>query len=137
MKIQLVTLFICFTITVFGQNPLLKLTNGKIEGTYNSDKTVRSFKAVPYSMPPTGGRRWKAPEPVREWSGIRNCTEYSASAMQPKPVPFMCWTEEFIAPPAPLSEDCLYLNIWTAAKEKRDKMPVFVWIHGGGFLRCL
>ncbi len=131
MKFQLTTILFCFAITVFGQNPLLKLTYGKIEGTYNSDKTVRSFKAVPYAMPPTGGRRWKAPEPVREWSGIRNCTEYSASAMQPKPVPFMCWSEEFIAPPEPLSEDCLYLNIWTSAKEKKDKMPVFVWIHGG------
>ncbi len=131
MKVQLTTILFCFAIAVFAQNPLLKLTNGKIEGTYNSDKTVRSFKAVPYAMPPTGSRRWKAPQPVNEWSGIRNCTEYSASAMQSKPVPFMCWSEEFIAPPEPLSEDCLYLNIWTSAKEKRDKMPVFVWIHGG------
>lgn len=131
MKFQLTTILLCFAISVFGQNPLLKLETGKIEGTYNSDKTVRSFKAVPYAMPPIGMRRWKAPQPVREWSGIRNCTEYSASAMQPKPVPFMCWTEEFIAPPEPLSEDCLYLNIWTSVKEKKDKMPVFVWIHGG------
>ena len=132
MKIQLTVLFFCFTSLVFAQNPLLNIANGKIEGTYNADKTVRSFKAVPYAMPPNGTRRWKAPQPVNNWSGIRNCTAYSASAMQPKPVPFMCWSEEFIAPPEPLSEDCLYLNIWTSAKEKRDKMPVFVWIHGGG-----
>lgn len=134
MKIQLTLLLLCFNLLVFGQNPLLNLTNGKIEGTYNSDKTVRSFKAVPYAAPPVGERRWRAPQPVRDWSGIRNCTAYAASAMQPKPVPFMCWSEEFIAPPEPLSEDCLYLNIWTSVKEKADKkerMPVFVWIHGG------
>ena len=131
MKIQLTVLFFCFTIVIFAQNPLLNIANGKIEGTYNADKSVRSFKAVPFAMPPTGVRRWKAPQPVYGWSGIRNCTAYSASAMQSKPVPFMCWSEEFIALPEPLSEDCLYLNIWTAAKEKREKLPVFVWIHGG------
>ena len=132
MKAQLSILFFFLATVIFGQNPLLNIANGKIEGTYSADKTVRSFKAVPYAMPPNGTRRWKAPQPVNNWSGIRNCTAYSASAMQPKPVPFMCWSEEFIAPPEPLSEDCLYLNIWTSAKEKRDKMPVFVWIHGGG-----
>jgi para-nitrobenzyl esterase len=134
MKIHLSTLFLCFSIAVIGQNPLLVISNGKIEGTYNADKTVRSFKAVPYAMPPNGPRRWKAPQPVNDWAAIRNCTAYSASAMQPKPVPFMCWSEEFIAPPEPLSEDCLFLNIWTSAKEKtekKDRLPVFVWIHGG------
>ncbi len=134
MKIQLSTLFLCLTIAVFGQNPLLKIANGKIEGTYNADKTVRSFKAIPYAIPPLGEGRWRHPFPCRDWTGIRNCTAYPASAMQPKPVPFMCWSEEFIAPPEPLSEDCLYLNIWTSVKEKADKkerQPVFVWIHGG------
>ena len=50
------------------------------------------------------------------------------------PVPFLCWTEEFIAKPEPLSEDCLYLNVWTGADKKDEKLPVFVWIYGGGLV---
>ena len=53
--------------------------------------------------------------------------------MQSNPVPFMMWTDEFITPAGNLSEDCLYLNIWTPAKSQKDKLPVFVWIYGGGF----
>ena len=59
---------------------------------------------------------------------------FSASPIQAKPVPFLCWSKEFIAPPAPLSEDCLYLNVWTGASSASEKRPVFVWIYGGGFI---
>jgi para-nitrobenzyl esterase len=59
---------------------------------------------------------------------------FSASPIQAKPVPFLCWSKEFIAPPAPLSEDCLYLNVWTGALLASEKRPVFVWIYGGGFI---
>lgn len=62
------------------------------------------------------------------------CTTFSASPIQNTPEPFYCWTEEFIAKPEPLSEDCLYLNVWTSAASPKDKLPVFVWIYGGGLV---
>ena len=132
MKNILTLLLLCFSILAHAQNTIVKTANGKIEGIYNADKTIRIFKSVPFAEPPVGNLRWKAPQPVKNWNGIKKCIAFSASPIQNKPVPFMCWSEEFIAQPEPLSEDCLYLNIWTSAKTKNEMQPVFVWIYGGG-----
>jgi para-nitrobenzyl esterase len=132
MKLKLFFIFILFSKVLISQNLIVKITNGKVEGTSNVDRTVRIFKSIPFAAPPIGPLRWKAPQPVKNWAGIKKCFDFSASPIQNKPVPFMCWTEEFIAQPEPLSEDCLYLNIWTAAKSKKEKQAVFVWIYGGG-----
>ena len=113
---------------------ILKTDKGKIEGIYNDDKTIRIFKGIPYAAPPLGDLRWEAPQPANSWEGIKSCAEFSASPVQNKPEPFYCWTEEFIAQPEPLSEDCLYLNVWTSAKSPEDKQPVYVWIYGGGLV---
>lgn len=120
------------TLASFSQVPVVKTENGLISGIIKGDVLI--FKGVPFAAPPVGDLRWKAPQPVTNWSGIRACENFSASPMQGKPVPFMMWTEEFISPPEPLSEDCLYLNIWSKGKSKSDKLPVFVWIYGGGFV---
>lgn len=132
MKFQFFLVFLCLSGIIQGQNLVVKTRAGKIKGTTNADNTVQIFKSVPFAAPPVGDLRWKAPQPLQKWAGIRQCTTFSASPMQNKPVPFMCWTEEFIAQPEPLSEDCLYLNIWTTARSKKEKQPVFVWIYGGG-----
>ena len=132
MKIITTLICICIATLLFGQNTIVKTAYGKVEGAFNSDKTVRSYKGIPFAAPPVGDLRWKAPQPAKNWAGVRACTTFSASPMQSKPVPFMCWTEEFIAQPEPLSEDCLYLNVWTSAQPKGEKRPVFVWIYGGG-----
>ena len=105
--------------------------NGFVSGNIKSEISI--FKGIPFAAPPIGALRWKAPQPAPDWNGVRQCSAFAASPFQPKPEPFLCWSEEFIAPPEPLSEDCLYLNVWTAAKNNKEKRPVFVWIYGGGF----
>jgi para-nitrobenzyl esterase len=117
---------------VQSQSPIVKTANGKIQGTTSTDKAVRIFKGIPFAAPPVGDLRWKAPQPTPNWKGVKTCTAFSASPIQDKPQPFLCWSEEFIAQPEPLSEDCLYLNVWTTAPSKKAKQAVFVWIYGGG-----
>jgi para-nitrobenzyl esterase len=108
----------------------------KIEGGYISGVTkdsVTSFKGIPFAAPPVKKLRWKEPQPVTPWEGVRKCDAFGPSPMQPKPVPFAVYTPEFLIPESPISEDCLYLNVWTGAKSGKERRPVFVWIYGGGF----
>lgn len=109
----------------------VRTEGGWISGTI--EDSVFVYKGVPYAAPPIGTLRWKAPQAVLPWADTLKCTQFGASPIQNEPKPFMMWTEEFITPPNPLSEDCLFLNIWSGAQAASDKLPVFVWIHGGAF----
>jgi para-nitrobenzyl esterase len=108
---------------------VVQTTDGKISG-YKSDN-INIFKAIPFAAPPVGDLRWKAPQRVKPWNGVLDCTKFSASPMQDTPVPFMYWPSEFLIPKEPISEDCLYLNVWS--KQSSQKKPVLVYIYGGGF----
>ncbi|MEO7990587.1 MAG: carboxylesterase family protein [Chryseolinea sp.] len=132
-------LILLFPISLLAQPskesvPLVKTANGSLSGVYNSDKQISIYKGVSFAAPPIGELRWKEPLPLKSWKGTKECTSFPASPMQNSPVPFMMWSQEFITPAKPLSEDCLYLNIWSSAKSEGRKQPVFVWIHGGAFL---
>ncbi len=105
---------------------IVTLTGGRVEGVM-ADGVV-SFKGIPFAAPPVGNLRWRSPQPVRPWGGIRKADRFAAGCMQtPIVVPI------FGEPPA-MSEDCLYLNVWTPAKSAGARLPVMVWIYGGSFL---
>ena len=99
---------------------------GILEGTASDGGRVRVFKGIPYAAPPVGALRWKAPQPLAPWTGTRKADAYGAQCMQPK-------VFDDIVFDRPASEDCLFLNLWTPARDAGAKLPVMVWIHGGGY----
>jgi para-nitrobenzyl esterase len=113
----------------------VRVQNGLIAGSLTADSSVMIFKGVPFAAPPVGALRWKEPQPLKNWKGVRHCDHFGPNAMQGKPVPFSVYTAEFLIPQdGAISEDCLYLNIWSAARTREERRPVIVFIHGGGYV---
>lgn len=109
---------------------VVRVDSGELQGVV--DDGVASYKGIPFAAPPVGDLRWRPPQPVAKWTGVRQAAEYGADCMQgrfgPPPAPG--------GPPASVpSEDCLFLNVWSPASAARGaKLPVMVWIYGGGFV---
>ncbi len=106
----------------------VKVDGGVIEGTVGTDTAVRVFKGVPFAAPPVGELRWKEPQPVTAWAGVRKADEWGTRCMQGN-----MFGGPLISREKQMGEDCLYLNVWTTAKSAKEKRPVLVIFHGGGF----
>lgn len=113
---------------------ITKIKNGYVRGSAAADPRIISYKGIPYAEPPVGENRWRAPQPCKDWNGIRECIEFSPISMQSIPGLDQenIYTKEWnVDSEIPMSEDSLYLNVWTPAQTAQDRLPVFFWIHGG------
>jgi para-nitrobenzyl esterase len=126
----LISFLVAWPVLAAIENPV-RVESGELAGVPASNADVRVFKGIPFAAPPVGDLRWRAPKSAPKWQGVRQADHYSFQCEQtPYPAggPYHAGVE-------PLSEDCLYLNIWTAAKSNRDRRPVMVWIHGGALTK--
>ena len=126
-------LLFLLSVAAFTQNnysfPVqVKITNGLIEGKYDTKTNLEEFFGIPYAKPPVGELRWRAPQPLDNWSGVLETKKFAPRAVQP-PV-----FGDMIFRSADMSEDCLYLNVWAPASSKMQSLPVLVYFYGGGFL---
>lgn len=127
MKKLIISLALALCTAAAGaQGPQAKTACGVLEGTYESG--IKVFKGVPFAQPPVGELRWKAPQPVKPWTGVRKAKHFGPNPMQQNLFGDMNFgTSEN-------SEDCLYLNIWTPAETMTERLPVLIYFNGGGLM---
>ena len=113
--------------------PILTIEGGQIQGVPADIKGVTVYRGIPFAAPPTGQNRWKAPQPVIPWEGVKLCDKFGHPPFQAAHYPGGYTTEWGYGDEAPYSEDCLYLNVWTKKPgDVNAKLPVAIWIFGGG-----
>ncbi len=122
-------ILLLFTVTIYAQNPIqVKIENGIIEGIHNTDVGLDMFLGVPFAKPPVGELRWKAPQPAENWDGVLETETFGN-----RPVQTNVWGD-MIYRSDKMSEDCLYLNVWTPINRGDKLLPVLVYFYGGGFV---
>ena len=108
---------ICSTQT----QPQVKVEDGLLQGA--SENGLSVYRGIPFAAPPVGDLRWRPPRPAAKWQGLKPADKFGPR----------CYQGGRGAPGVETSEDCLYLNVWSPARSARDRVPVLVWMYGGGF----
>jgi para-nitrobenzyl esterase len=116
---------LCLSLPAMAQIQTASVTGGQVAGVVKDG--VASFKGIPFAAPPVGELRWKAPQPVKPWAGVKQADTFAPAPMQAASMGGAPVTKPNV------SEDCLYLNVWTAARSVSERRPVMVWIYGGAF----
>ena len=130
----LLLLLVCASCCGVKECPVLTIEGGQVQGVAADIKDVFVFRGIPYAAPPIRELRWKAPQPVIPWEGVKLCDRFANPSYQHIQYKGGYYTEWGYGDEAPFSEDCLYLNIWTKKPGQTDaKLPVALWIHGGGY----
>lgn len=115
------------------QGPVLSIEGGQVQGVSTDIKDVTVYRGIPFAAPPIGPNRWKAPQPVQPWQGVKLCDTFGHPPFQAAHYPGGYPSEWGYGKETAYSEDCLYLNVWTKKPGKADaKLPVAIWIFGGG-----
>lgn len=109
-----------------GPRLVVKTKDGKIQGKLSSDGLIRTFLGIPYAAPPVGPLRWKPPQKVKKWKGVLQTTSFGHRCIQTQ-------NYDMVFRDLGQSEDCLTLNVWAPVERNHKKLPVMVWIYGGGF----
>ena len=109
----------------------VRVESGLLQGIPGNNPEITVYKGIPYATPPVGDLRWRAPKAPAKWEGVRKADQFSMTCMQ-NPYP---QNSPYYSETTPVSEDCLYLNVWTGAKSAKERRPVMVWIHGGALTR--
>lgn len=133
-RVNMTTVLSCAALwSVLAANPAQALdrivtAQGVVEGRGIQASGVREFRGIPFAKPPLDALRWAAPQPMAHWPGVRKATDFGPRCMQQPVFSDMVFRSNGV------SEDCLYLNLWTAAKSGRERLPVLVYFYGGGFI---
>jgi para-nitrobenzyl esterase len=117
---------IAYAPLVAKPTPIIKIEGGSVRG--EAREGIVAYKGIPFAAPPVGDLRWRAPQPVKKWKGVRDTTQYGPDCAQ---LPFASDAAPLGTPPA---EDCLVMNIWRPENSGTKKLPVLFWIYGGGFV---